>query len=79
MAELLKYTSSDHQDYAEIKAALAIMRQFAKIINEKKKAEDNLQKIFQWQSTIHNWQVSEMGIFPDNPDDVSTGIENNKD
>ncbi|XP_069752664.1 LOW QUALITY PROTEIN: uncharacterized protein [Narcine bancroftii] len=56
LAELLKYTNPEHRDYNDVEAALNGMKNVAKLINERKRRLENLDKIAQWQSSIENWE-----------------------
>nr|XP_002121633.4 uncharacterized protein LOC100183692 [Ciona intestinalis] len=56
LAELLKYTHPEHQDYDAVKSALEAMKGVAHMINERKRKMENVRKISQWQASIVNWQ-----------------------
>ncbi|XP_071949322.1 uncharacterized protein [Antedon mediterranea] len=56
LAELLKYTPSDHPDYDNVKQALETMRNVAFEINEQKRLIENIEKIAQWQKSIEGWE-----------------------
>ncbi|XP_041420923.1 uncharacterized protein arhgef4.S isoform X2 [Xenopus laevis] len=56
LAELLKYTNPQHRDYTNVEAALDAMKNVAKLINERKRRLENIDKIAQWQSSIEDWE-----------------------
>ncbi|XP_063062883.1 uncharacterized protein arhgef4 isoform X3 [Engraulis encrasicolus] len=56
LAELLKYTNPQHRDYADVEAALNAMKNVARLINERKRRLENVDKIAQWQSSIEDWE-----------------------
>ncbi|XP_063771780.1 rho guanine nucleotide exchange factor 4 isoform X2 [Pseudophryne corroboree] len=56
LAELLKYTNPQHRDFADVEAALSAMKNVAKLINERKRRLENIDKIAQWQSSIEGWE-----------------------
>lgn len=55
--ELLKYTSEDHPDHAQVVAARDAMREVAMHINETKRRMENIGKIGRWQESIEGWKV----------------------
>jgi hypothetical protein len=57
LAELLKYTKSDHSDYDDIKEALEAMRGVAVLINERKRRMESLEKLVAWQQRLEGWEV----------------------
>ncbi|KAG7233480.1 hypothetical protein INR49_006973 [Caranx melampygus] len=57
LAELLKYTNPQHRDYKDVEAALNAMKNVARLINERKRRLENIDKIAQWQSSIEDWEV----------------------
>lgn len=57
LAELLKYTKSDHPDYGDIKEALEAMRDVAVLINERKRRMESLEKLAAWQQRVEGWEV----------------------
>ncbi|XP_020796417.1 rho guanine nucleotide exchange factor 4 isoform X2 [Boleophthalmus pectinirostris] len=56
LAELLKYTNPQHRDYKDVEAALDAMKNVARLINERKRRLENIDKIAQWQSSIEDWE-----------------------
>ncbi|KAL7990727.1 hypothetical protein Chor_014157 [Crotalus horridus] len=56
LAELLKYTNSQHRMIANVEAALNAMKNVARLINERKRRLENIDKIAQWQSSIEDWE-----------------------
>uniref|UniRef100_A0AAV2JFZ5 Rho guanine nucleotide exchange factor 4 n=1 Tax=Knipowitschia caucasica TaxID=637954 RepID=A0AAV2JFZ5_KNICA len=56
LGELLKYTNPQHKDYRDVQAALDAMKNVARLINEKKRRLENIDKIAQWQSSIEDWE-----------------------
>ncbi|XP_062847176.1 rho guanine nucleotide exchange factor 4-like isoform X2 [Trichomycterus rosablanca] len=56
LAELLKYTNPQHRDYKDVEAALNGMKNVARLINERKRRLENVDKIAQWQSSIEDWE-----------------------
>ncbi|KAM9316452.1 uncharacterized protein PAF06_007476 [Gastrophryne carolinensis] len=56
LAELLKYTNPQHRDYGDVEAALCAMKNVAKLINERKRRLENIDKIAHWQSSIEDWE-----------------------
>jgi len=62
LKELLKYTSTTHQDHAPLSAALDTMRRTALLINERKRKMESLEQLTRWQDSVSGWQV----IYPFN-------------
>ncbi|XP_036801608.1 uncharacterized protein LOC110489553 isoform X2 [Oncorhynchus mykiss] len=56
LAELLKYTNPQHRDYRDVEAALNAMKNVARLINERKRRLENVDKIAQWQRSIEDWE-----------------------
>uniref|UniRef100_A0A1A8EVM5 Rho guanine nucleotide exchange factor (GEF) 4 n=1 Tax=Nothobranchius korthausae TaxID=1143690 RepID=A0A1A8EVM5_9TELE len=56
LAELLKYTNPQHRDYTDVEAALNAMKNVARLINERKRRLENIDKIARWQSSIEDWE-----------------------
>ncbi len=57
LAELVKSTSSSHSDFGPCRRALTAMRRVARIINDRKRRLEHLQKIAAWQRSVEGWQV----------------------
>ncbi|XP_022919808.2 uncharacterized protein [Onthophagus taurus] len=60
LAELLKYTKTDHEDYEHIKEALAAMRGVAMLINERKRRMESLEKLAAWQQRVEGWEGEDL-------------------
>lgn len=60
LAELLKYTRTDHEDYAKIKEALEVMRGVAMLINERKRRMESLEKLAAWQQRVDGWEGEDL-------------------
>ncbi|XP_049821611.1 uncharacterized protein LOC109604696 isoform X2 [Aethina tumida] len=60
LAELLKYTKTDHQDYKSIKDALEVMRDVATLINERKRRMESLEKLCAWQQRVEGWEGEDL-------------------
>ncbi|XP_036920649.1 spermatogenesis-associated protein 13 isoform X2 [Sturnira hondurensis] len=56
LAELLKYTTQEHSDYSNIKAAYEAMKNVACLINEHKRKLESIDKIARWQVSIEGWE-----------------------
>ncbi|KAL6067272.1 hypothetical protein STEG23_006110, partial [Scotinomys teguina] len=56
LAELLKYTTQEHSDYNDIKAAYEAMKNVACLINERKRKLESIDKIARWQVSIVGWE-----------------------
>lgn len=46
-----------------MEAALNAMKNVARMINERKRRLENIDKIAQWQSSIEDWEVWSDGLF----------------
>ncbi|XP_044730841.1 uncharacterized protein LOC123293913 [Chrysoperla carnea] len=60
LAELLKYTKSDHPDYSKIQEALETMRGVAVLINERKRRMESLEKLAAWQQRVEGWEGEDL-------------------
>ncbi|XP_032846906.2 spermatogenesis-associated protein 13 isoform X5 [Tyto alba] len=56
LAELLKYTTQEHSDYNNVKAAYEAMKNVACLINERKRRLESIDKIARWQVSIVDWE-----------------------
>ncbi|CAN7996000.1 unnamed protein product, partial [Ixodes pacificus] len=56
LAELLKYTRPEHQDYWAVRDALIAMRGVAHMVNERKRRMECLEKLAEWQTAVFNWE-----------------------
>ncbi|CAM9135853.1 unnamed protein product, partial [Lampetra planeri] len=56
LAELLKYTPPEHGDHRHVSLALDAMRNVARLINERKRRLENVERIARWQSAIQDWE-----------------------
>ncbi|KAG9429898.1 hypothetical protein HZU67_08179 [Apis mellifera carnica] len=83
LAELLKYTKSDHPDYHKIQEALEAMRDVAVLINERKRRMESLEKLAAWQLRVEGWEgedlieVSSQLIYQGEAVRVTTGMWTN--
>lgn len=53
------------RDFKDVEAALNAMKNVARLINERKRRLENIDKIAQWQSSIEDWEVKRL-TFPMN-------------
>ncbi|XP_057680517.1 rho guanine nucleotide exchange factor 4 isoform X1 [Corythoichthys intestinalis] len=60
LAELLKYTNPQHREYKDVEAALNAMKNVARLINERKRRLENIEKIARWQSSIEGWEGADI-------------------
>ncbi|KAG8262866.1 Rho guanine nucleotide exchange factor 4 [Homalodisca vitripennis] len=60
LAELLKYTKTDHPDHAKITEALDAMRAVAVLINERKRRMESLEKLATWQQRVDGWEGEDL-------------------
>lgn len=54
LADLIKHTWSDHQDYSNLKNALEKMEEVANFINEKKREAELFQKLVDIEKKLSN-------------------------
>ncbi|XP_043229312.1 serine/arginine repetitive matrix protein 2-like isoform X1 [Amphibalanus amphitrite] len=55
LAELLKYTKTDHPDYEHVRQAQAVMKAVAMGVNESKRRMESLEKLAAWQMKVEGW------------------------
>ena len=60
LAELLKYTASDHPDYPHVRSAVEAMKKIAKLVNERKRKMESIETLAEWQMLVDDWEVSEV-------------------
>lgn len=60
LAELLKYTKKEHEDYEKIREALETMRGVALFINERKRKVESLEKLALWQQRVEGWEGEDL-------------------
>ncbi|XP_015116185.1 rho guanine nucleotide exchange factor 9 isoform X2 [Diachasma alloeum] len=83
LAELLKYTKTEHPDYHKIREALDAMRAVAVLINERKRRMESLEKLAAWQLRLEGWEgedlieVSSQLIYQGDAVRVTTGMWTN--
>lgn len=52
-----------NRDYTDVEAALNAMKNVARLINERKRRLENVDKIAQWQSSIEDWEVKHKAVW----------------
>ena len=57
LAELLKFTPTDHPDHPHLIAALNSMKEIATLINERKRKMESIEKLAKWQMLVDDWEV----------------------
>lgn len=60
LAELLKYTKTDHEDYVQLKEAVEGMKGVAFLINERKRRMESLEKVALWQRRVDAWEGEDL-------------------
>ncbi|XP_052219346.1 uncharacterized protein LOC127836694 isoform X3 [Dreissena polymorpha] len=60
LAELLKYTPPEHPDFGRVQAALSAMRKIARLINERKRKMESIEKIAAWQHSVVDWEGGDL-------------------
>ncbi|KAK7499231.1 hypothetical protein BaRGS_00009491 [Batillaria attramentaria] len=56
LAELLKYTAPEHPDYPHVQAAVDAMKKIAKLVNERKRKMESIEKLASWQLLVDDWE-----------------------
>ncbi|XP_025079612.1 rho guanine nucleotide exchange factor 4-like isoform X2 [Pomacea canaliculata] len=56
LAELLKYTPADHPDFNNVQAAVEEMKKIAKLVNERKRKMESIEKLAGWQMLVDDWE-----------------------
>ncbi|XP_012945492.1 spermatogenesis-associated protein 13 [Aplysia californica] len=60
LAELFKFTPTDHPDHPKVKAALEAMKKIATLINERKRKMESIEKLAAWQMLVDDWEGSDI-------------------
>lgn len=60
LAELLKHTEMNHEDYENVKSALDTMKNVAVLINERKRRMESLEKLILWQQRVDCWEGEDL-------------------
>uniref|UniRef100_A0A0B7A0K3 Rho guanine nucleotide exchange factor 4 n=1 Tax=Arion vulgaris TaxID=1028688 RepID=A0A0B7A0K3_9EUPU len=56
LAELLKFTPTDHSDFGHVQAALQAMKKIAMLVNERKRKMESVEKLAAWQLSVDGWE-----------------------
>ncbi|CAG5128798.1 unnamed protein product, partial [Candidula unifasciata] len=56
LAELLKFTPSDHPDFGQVQGALEAMKKMAMLVNERKRKMESVEKLAAWQLLVDDWE-----------------------